>query len=165
MSLQFLILQKLEKRSQTGYDLSVSLNKKNDLFWTASHQQIYRTLANLTKNGYVNYSEHEQQSKPNKKNYFITDRGKSNFYYWLQGYTSMRITHDPLLVKIFSFDSIDLLYRKNIINSMITDTRKLVEETLYKINNNELSLSEEMALRYKLVQYDAVNTLLKKYSK
>lgn len=165
MSLQYLILQKLERKPQTGYDLSVSLNKKNDLFWTASHQQIYRTLANLTKNGCVTYSETEQQCKPNKKIYSITDRGKSYLYYWLQGQTSMRITHDPLLVKIFSFDSVDLVCRKSIINSMIIDTRKLVEETLYKINNNELSLSEEMGLRYKLVQYDAVNTLLKKYTK
>jgi len=51
-------------------------------YWTASHQQIYKTLAEMHSLGLVTLNLTEQISKPDKKIYSLTSQGEQELIEW-----------------------------------------------------------------------------------
>lgn len=46
--------------------------------------QIYRTLADMTREGLVDFNKVNQDNAPNKKVYYTTPKGEETFHQWLQ---------------------------------------------------------------------------------
>ena len=69
MSLPYVILTILKDNDSTGYDVTKKLSGTIGLFWSASHQQVYRELNKMLKMSWVNSSFFPQQGKPDKKIY------------------------------------------------------------------------------------------------
>lgn len=61
-----------EKPEITGYDLKKVVN----IQWAASHQQVYRELGFLERDGLLTHVEVFNEGKPNAKKYTITPEGK-----------------------------------------------------------------------------------------
>ena len=72
-NLEIVLLSKLSEQPSTGYGLSKLLQQSP---WKASHQQVYRSLLKLEQNLMVESTVIVQESKPDKKCYSITDRGR-----------------------------------------------------------------------------------------
>ncbi len=53
MSLKHSLLALLSREAKTGYELSKDVGGSTGFFWTATHQQIYRDLAELERKGWV----------------------------------------------------------------------------------------------------------------
>jgi len=102
MSLAHAILAALLECSHSGYDLAKRFNGSVGFFWHASHQQIYRELSRLESAGHLSCELIEQDSRPNKKVYSITDSGRSALGQWISRPASPPPIKDELLIKVFA---------------------------------------------------------------
>lgn len=100
MSLRFAILVSLESGAQTGYEIAREFDGGVGNFWHATHQQIYRELGKLTDEKLVEFEQIQQESRPSKKRYVITEEGNAELADWLNSPTTRQPLRDPLLVKI-----------------------------------------------------------------
>jgi DNA-binding PadR family transcriptional regulator len=83
-SLGYALLCLLARRDRSGYELALFTSPpRNYLLWSARHSQIYPELAKLTAAGLVEFSHVAQESRPDKKVYRLTTRGKRNLRDWI----------------------------------------------------------------------------------
>jgi DNA-binding PadR family transcriptional regulator len=98
-TLGYALLNLIACESQTGYDLSRTLQERISFFWQAKHSQIYPELAKLESTGHITYEVVRQSDKPDKKIYTITDAGLVALRAWVVAPNEMPTTRDELLVK------------------------------------------------------------------
>ncbi len=78
MALAHAILALLVNCPQSGYDLTKNFEQSVGCFWKATHQQIYRELAKLESQGWVQPQTVVQEGRPDKKVYGITPSGQQH---------------------------------------------------------------------------------------
>jgi len=104
MALQHAILAALLEGEASGYELSKRFDVSVANFWTATPQQLYRELERMEGEGVVAARVVQQQRRPNKRLFSITDAG----YRELAGFTSESprplALRDELLVKLQAVD-------------------------------------------------------------
>lgn len=84
MSLEHAILVSLAEQSASGYDLARRFDKSLGFFWSASHQQIYRTLARMESAGLVSAQVQPGEGAPDRKVFTLTDDGRGELRAWTQ---------------------------------------------------------------------------------
>jgi DNA-binding PadR family transcriptional regulator len=101
MSLKHAILGFLNYGPLSGYDLKAAFDTSVQHFWPADQSQIYRTLAALADEGFAEVELVEQESRPDRKVYHITQAGRDALHSWL----TTPISHEPArsaaLVQVF----------------------------------------------------------------
>ncbi|MEV6911190.1 PadR family transcriptional regulator [Amycolatopsis sp. NPDC051071] len=83
MALEHAILVSLSERSGSGYELARRFEKSIGLWWSATHQQIYRVLKRMEDAGWVAVDHVAQSGKPDKKVYTVGDTGRAELARWL----------------------------------------------------------------------------------
>ncbi|MCL2185005.1 MAG: PadR family transcriptional regulator [Treponema sp.] len=83
MSLKYGLLGLLNYKNMTGYDLDKAFKASLDFFWHGQTSQIYRELTAMEKAGWLSSEIEIQTSKPNRKVYSITKKGRDEFMKWL----------------------------------------------------------------------------------
>ena len=83
MSLEYAILGFLNYRPLSGYDLKKVFDNSVRHFWPADQSQIYRTLAKLAEQGYVEQEIVRGLDRPDRKEYRITPAGQEALHTWL----------------------------------------------------------------------------------
>ena len=101
MALSHAILVALLDAPSSGYDLAKRFDGSVGFFWDASHQQIYRELAKLEETGQITSETIQQDARPNKKLYAITEMGKEYLTQWMTTTGDLSPIKDDLLVKLF----------------------------------------------------------------
>lgn len=101
--LSYGLLSFLSTYPQTGYDLMIRLNQ----FWHTNHSAIYPLLSELEEKGYVKHTLKEQQGKPDKKIYCITEYGIKTLKEWLMSTTEDAVIKDESMLKIYCFGILD----------------------------------------------------------
>ncbi len=102
MSLPHALLGLLSYRPTTGYDLKLAFASSIGMFWDASLPQIYRTLGQMGKNGWLSYRIEQQNGKPNRKIYSLTASGKKELNEWLSKPLEFpKVRKNEMLIKIF----------------------------------------------------------------
>ena len=101
MSLKHAILGFLSIAPLTGYELKKSFDHSVQHFWSADQSQIYRTLEQIVEAGWAEVELVEQQARPNRKVYHITEAGRTELQRWLTAPLAHREEHDPFLVQLF----------------------------------------------------------------
>lgn len=86
MSLQNALLGLLSYRSMTGYDLKKLFDASISNFWYASLSQIYRELGVLEDKGFLTSTIEQQNDRPDKKIYSITETGRTAFKDWMKNF-------------------------------------------------------------------------------
>ncbi|WP_121967847.1 PadR family transcriptional regulator [Leptolyngbya sp. BC1307] len=100
MALSYAILAALFNQSCSGYDLVKRFNKSVECFWSASHQQIYKALSNLEAEGHIVSEKIEQENRPNKKLYTVTDSGRQHLQRWIGEAEAISPIKSDLLIKL-----------------------------------------------------------------
>ena len=100
MSLKHAILSLLVESERTGYDLNKNFESSVAFYWSASHQQIYKTLADMHQKGWVNLSITEQTGKPDKKIYSLTPEGEKELKEWALTPVKKAPAKNQLLIKL-----------------------------------------------------------------
>ena len=101
MSLKHALLGLLSYHPMTGYELKQFFDSSVQHFRNAELSQIYPTLKTLEDNGFVEKHVEVQESRPNRKVYEITDRGRDEMGRWLREPSMPADMRDPFLIKIF----------------------------------------------------------------
>lgn len=102
MALSHAILALLIDNPYSGYDLAKDFDQSVNFFWTASHQQIYRELGKLEDQQWVEVEQVEQEGRPDKKLYHITEAGKTHLLEWLLKSCEPMPIKEDLLVKLWA---------------------------------------------------------------
>ena len=101
MALAHAILALLVDFPQSGYDLTKSFEESVGCFWKATHQQIYRELAKLEAQGWLQSAIVPQDGRPDKKLYTVTDLGHHHLTQWIAEPCDTTSIKEALLVKVF----------------------------------------------------------------
>lgn len=107
MALREVILTVLARGEMTGYEITKDFEAVYVHFWRASHQQVYRELARLNKDGRVTVKLVAQESRPDKKVYAITKRGLEELKRWIAEPTEPPRPQYDLLVKLLGCHVVD----------------------------------------------------------
>ncbi len=83
MTIQYAILGLLSWKPLSGYDIKKIISDSIVFYWSGNNNQIYHTLAQLHKDGFVDQQIQYQESLPAKKVYSITEKGKVALREWL----------------------------------------------------------------------------------
>ncbi|MGH1540347.1 MAG: PadR family transcriptional regulator [Arenicella sp.] len=94
----------LVETEKSGYDINKQFAGSIGYYWTASHQQIYKTLATMQHDGWVEFRLMEQQGKPDKKFYSITQTGLQELSNWARQPVKPQAERNELLIKLLLAD-------------------------------------------------------------
>lgn len=83
MALTHAILVSLSEQSGSGYELAHRFDRSIGYFWTATHQQIYRTLRAMVDDGWVHVTPVAQEGRPDKKVYTVSEQGRAELARWI----------------------------------------------------------------------------------
>lgn len=83
MALEHALLVALREQPSSGLDLAKRFSRSIGYFWSATHQQIYRVLARMEDDGWVEGREVAQAGRPDKRSYAVTPAGERALADWL----------------------------------------------------------------------------------
>ncbi|MCF6387133.1 PadR family transcriptional regulator [Mycobacterium sp. MBM] len=83
MALPHAILVSLCEQASSGYELARRFDRSIGYFWSATHQQIYRTLRTMEDDAWVCVRAIEQHGRPDKKEYTVTPAGRAELARWI----------------------------------------------------------------------------------
>ena len=101
MSIDYAILGFLNYHPYSGYDLKKVFDTSVAHFWSADQSQIYRTLNRLMKQEFVHVEKVEQEDRPDRKVYHITETGHNALVNWLAGPAPYSGMHSGPMVQVF----------------------------------------------------------------
>jgi PadR family transcriptional regulator AphA len=107
MSLEHAILGFLNYGPFSGYDLKKVFDVSVQHFWPADQSQIYRTLTRLEEQGWAEMEVVEQEDRPDRKVYRITDAGKEELRHWLTTPLQPKDIREPGLIQVFFAGQLD----------------------------------------------------------
>jgi len=107
MTIQFAILGLLSRGPLSGYDLKKLIGDSAVFYWSGNNNQIYRTLVQLDRDGWVQYAVEMQASLPAKKVYSITERGLAELKIWLSSPPELPEMRSDFLIRAAWLDLLD----------------------------------------------------------
>lgn len=100
MSLPHAILTALLERPSSGLELTRRFDKSIGYFWSATHQQIYRELGRLEREGLIRTLPCEKPTRGRRKEYEVLPAGRAELARWTAEPQDPRTARDPLLLKL-----------------------------------------------------------------
>lgn len=100
MALEHAILTSLAERAVTGADLTRRFDASFGFFWTATHQQIYRSLALLEEDGSVVVDVRQRQGRPDSEVYELTAKGRQRLTDWVMTPSLIEPQRSEFAVKV-----------------------------------------------------------------
>jgi DNA-binding PadR family transcriptional regulator len=130
MSLRYGILGLLSRTPMTGYNLKKLFDQTLNNVWTASLSQIYRELTMLEKNGLVASEVQEQNERPDKKVYTISEEGKQAFQAWLMQSPEAFVSpkRDEFMLRMFFGPAMGAGHVKEQLAQFAADRKRANEE-------------------------------------
>jgi DNA-binding PadR family transcriptional regulator len=126
MALRNAILATLLEGEASGYDLSKGFDASVANFWMATPQQLYKELETLEAQGLVTARVVEQDRRPNKRLFSLTEAGRAALREFTTQPAKITAIRDELLVKVQAVDAGDVeAVRKAIAERLDYATAKL----------------------------------------
>lgn len=98
---RYTVLGTLTHGPRTGYDIKKFIEGSIANFWRESYGQIYPTLKTLAAEGLVTREVQEQEGKPDRYVYSLTEAGRSELREWLVEPAEPQVPRIELLLKLF----------------------------------------------------------------
>ncbi|WP_078910211.1 PadR family transcriptional regulator [Streptomyces sp. NRRL S-87] len=109
MALRNALMAALLEGEASGYDLAKEFDASVANFWMATPQQLYRELERMTADGLVTARVVEQERRPNKRLFALTDAGRAAVRaYVAEPPARPTAIRDELMVKVSCADVGDL---------------------------------------------------------
>jgi PadR family transcriptional regulator AphA len=124
MSLKYALLGVLSMREMSGYDIKRHFDRAVHFVWNASDSQIYRELRGLERDKLITSRLIQQESKPNKRLYRLTDAGSAELDAWLVSPVETPYSKEPFLLRLFFMERLS-----------DDDARKLLEARLREVES------------------------------
>jgi DNA-binding PadR family transcriptional regulator len=124
VSLKYALLGVLSMREMSGYDIKRHFDRAVHFVWNASDSQIYRELRGLEREELITSRLIQQESKPNKRLYRLTDSGTAELDAWLVSPVERPYSKEPFLLRLFFMERVS-----------DEDARKLLEARLREVES------------------------------
>ncbi|GAA0492104.1 PadR family transcriptional regulator [Paractinoplanes deccanensis] len=105
MSLRHAVLAALSHGEASGYELAKRFDVSVADFWSATPQQLYRDLEKLERDGLVEARVVEQQRRPNKRVFTLTEDGRAALRDFVEAPARPAAIRDEFLVKLQAVDA------------------------------------------------------------
>lgn len=164
MNSQDVILGMLMKRSYSGYDIKLSLETLFSYFFDASFGTIYPTLAKMEKEGLISKESVQQEGKPNKNIYTVTDLGRQEFLKFMGSKLSGDAGRSDLLVRLQFGEYVEV----HLVEEWFNEAIRLTEEQLAKLHadfekyDSKMNACQRISIEYGLAMYTFKAEQLKK---
>lgn len=99
MSLQHALLTSLLEKPSSGYELARRFDKSIGYFWHATHQQIYRELARMEQQGWVESFDAEG-GRAGKRQFEVLAAGQEELRNWASHTSEPSELRDELFLKL-----------------------------------------------------------------
>ncbi|MBY8882113.1 PadR family transcriptional regulator [Actinacidiphila acidipaludis] len=99
MSLPHAILTALLEKPSSGLELTRRFDKSIGFFWSATHQQIYRELNRLERDGLI-HALPQPPSRGQRKEYEVLAAGRAELTRWVAENQDPKPIRDPLLLRL-----------------------------------------------------------------
>lgn len=107
MSLKHAVLAALLEGEASGYDLAKIFDVSVANFWAATPQQLYRELDRLAEAGLIAARVVEQERRPNKRMFSLTEPGRQDLYAYTSTPPRPSAVRDELMVQVQACDEGD----------------------------------------------------------
>ena len=107
MSLRDAVLAALLEGESSGYDLAKGFDASVANFWMATPQQLYRELDRLADQGLVQARVVQQERRPNKRVFSLTDAGRAAIQHFTASAPKPCVIRDELMIKVQAADAGD----------------------------------------------------------
>ena len=152
MSLQHAILSLLNTQAKSGYDLAKEFSGSVQFYWQASHQQIYKMLAQLEAKKLVVVEHIEQSGKPDRKEFSLTPAGREELMRWVAEPTKPPASKNALLIKLLNLETVgSIVLRQNLQEYSAGVEQRL--QTYRDIESRYFAKGTEVLSGYHLAQY------------
>lgn len=105
MSLRHAVLAALLEGEASGYELAKRFDLSVANFWSATPQQLYRDLERLEDDGLIEARVVEQQRRPNKRVFTLTEAGVAALRTYVGEPARPAAIRDEFLVKLQAVDT------------------------------------------------------------
>lgn len=120
MGVKHLFLALLSQKNMHGYELKSSFEELVSKQWPLNFGQVYTTLTRLERDGLLKWEDVHQGDKPDKKVYFITDKGRETFIEWLNDKPDWNLYPDEMAFKFATFKLVGRDTSKELLNQYRT---------------------------------------------
>jgi DNA-binding PadR family transcriptional regulator len=172
MPLSHAILGFLEYGSMSGYDLKKNFDQSVAHFWSATQSHIYKALEQLESDGLVTSQVIQQEGKPNRKQYQITDAGRAELRRWVSTPLPMAGPRSAWLIQVFfahdlTNEEIANLFEKRIEAlrarlSQLENVQKNIDENFKKVGVKRVQSLWQLTLDYGIDNYTSEINWLEK---
>ncbi|MCX3061696.1 PadR family transcriptional regulator [Streptomyces beihaiensis] len=100
MSLPHAILTALLEKPSSGLELTRRFDRSIGYFWSATHQQIYRELGRLEREGLIRALPAAAPARGQKKEYEVLPEGRTELARWTAESQDPRPLRDPLPLRL-----------------------------------------------------------------
>jgi DNA-binding PadR family transcriptional regulator len=105
---KYALLGGLSLKSGSGYDLKKFCDFSIAHFWNENYAHIYPVLKDMEKEGLVNKVTEQNEGRPPKNIYSITDKGRDELHEWLLLPVESCPQRNELLLKLFFSSNIPI---------------------------------------------------------
>jgi PadR family transcriptional regulator, regulatory protein AphA len=127
MAYKFLILGLLADRPMSGYDIKKQVKLTLGAITSASYGTLYPTLHKLLSEACVQMEEVPQRSRPSKKVYYITDKGRADLKEWLKQPALADQIRREFLLKLYLSKNLGEQELLSIISNRLAETAKVLK--------------------------------------
>jgi DNA-binding PadR family transcriptional regulator len=141
----YAVLGLLTYGERSGYDLAKLVEESIGFFFTPAKSQIYAELKRLVSLGYATEREVEQDRRPDKRVYAVTDEGMAALRGWLERPdVPPDEVRSPFMVKLFFGHHMD----REALLSQLKEMRQHAQEELEHLQLIERTIKDEDGLFY-----------------
>jgi DNA-binding PadR family transcriptional regulator len=148
----------------SGYDLKKFFDQSITHFWSSTQSHIYKALEKLEEDGMVKSQTILQEGKPNRKQYQITDAGRTELRNWVSTPLPIEAPREAWLIQVFfahklSNEEIVNLFEKRIeaLRAYLVQcqlAQKGVDENYKQVGIKRLRNLWQMTLDYGIDYYE-----------
>jgi PadR family transcriptional regulator AphA len=159
-STEFVILGALMPGSRHGYEVMQFLSSALEPAWRVSTSQLYVLLKRLELEGMVQSTIESQESRPSKRVYRITNKGKKVFVDWLKTPVEhVRDFRTEFLTKLFFFYHLALPGIETLVDVQIRVLKQL-KQTVHDREKKEKDVFMRFVYGFKNHTIDSLVTWL-----
>lgn len=172
MPLAHAILGVLEYQPMTGYDLKKRFDQSIAHFWSSTQSHIYKALEKLEADDLVQSQIIQQEGKPNRKQYQITEAGRVELHRWLSTPLPVESPREAWLIQVFFASSLTNAGIANLFEKRIEALRvylsgchaaqETVDQSSRQVGIKRLSDLWQLTLDYGIHYYESEINWLEK---
>lgn len=164
-STEYVLLGALFSGPRHGYEIMQFLESALESTWQVSTSQLYVLLKRLEHDGLLESNLETQETRPSKRVFSLTSRGKKAFLEWLQSPVEhIRDLRIEFLAKLFFFQSFSLKGGNELIKAQMTSLRDIKGE-LRRKSKKESEAFRKLVFEIKLMTIDTWQEWLQKKAK